>query len=165
MHNHHLVGDVVDGSLEIIVDSSLLGLSLVCSVCGCNRNQGICKRISVRFQCNEIVLNRGGKAGRSERELLGLECLDGGLDVTGEVLDRSNDAVGIGRRDLGCCLSIACTLVDGLVQCTLSVLNWNGTENPTIVAVDGGGQSSDTGVNGGDVTENGGSISSPNGKC
>jgi len=62
MHNHHLVGDVVDGSLEIIVDSSLLGLSLVCSVCGCNRNQGICKRISVRFQCNEIVLNRGGKA-------------------------------------------------------------------------------------------------------
>ena len=105
------------------------------------------------------------RPGRSERGLLGLECLDGSLDVRGEVLDRGNDAVGIGRRDLGCCLSIACTLVDGLVQCTLSVLNWNGTENPTIVAVDGGGQSSDTGVNGGDVTENGGSISSPNGKC
>jgi hypothetical protein len=98
-------------------------------------------------------------------ELLGLDCLDEGPDVRGEVLDSGNDAVRIGRRGLGCCLSIAGALVDGLVQCALCVLNRNDTEKPTAVAVHGGGQNLDIGVNGGNVAKNGGSISSPNGKC
>jgi hypothetical protein len=44
-----------------------------------------------------------------------------------------------------------------------SQLEWN--RIPTIITVDGGGQSRGIGGNGGDVAENGGSISSPNGKC
>jgi hypothetical protein len=84
-------------------------------------------------------------------ELLGLDCLDEGPDVRGEVLDSGNDAVRIGRRGLGCCLSIASALVNGLVQCALCVLNRNDTEKPNGKCRDGRNKEED--IHGGNHLE------------
>lgn len=66
-----LVGEVVDGVLEIGIDGVLLSNALSHGVCGSNGNQSIGEGIGVRL---ESFMDSGRKASRDE---LGLLVLDG----------------------------------------------------------------------------------------